>query len=41
MVLAVTMGSRWMTRQMPVPSFKFLVTDAAKESATKGSCVRM
>ena len=35
--LAVWMGSRWLTRQTPVPTFSFLVTAAAAVSVTKGS----
>jgi hypothetical protein len=30
-------GSRWITRQIPVPTRSFVVAAAAMESATKGS----
>ena len=35
--LAVWIGSRWLTRQTPVPTLSFLVTAAAAISATNGS----
>ena len=37
--LAVVIGSRWITRQMPVPSLSRSVTAAAIERATNGSLV--
>ena len=37
--LAVTIGSRWMTRQMPVPMRRRRVAAAAAVKATKGSRV--
>ena len=39
--LAVTMGSRCATRQIPVPRRMREVTDAAAPSATNGSSVRL
>ena len=33
-------GSRWMTSEIPVPSFRFFVTDAAAPRETKGSIMR-
>ncbi len=41
MALAVTIGSRWATRHMPVPSSTVLVAPAAIDSATRGSSVRL
>ena len=35
--LAVTMGSRWVSRAMPVPTLSFVVTVAAVLSARNGS----
>ena len=35
--LAVWMGSRWTTRQMPVPTRSRVVAAAAADSVTKGS----
>jgi hypothetical protein len=39
--LAVTMGSRCATRQIPVPSWMRSVTAAAAVRARNGSCVRL
>jgi hypothetical protein len=38
---AVTIGSRWATRQIPVPTTNWSVTAAAIASATNGSSVRL
>ena len=35
--LAVTIGSRWMIRQMPLPTRRLCVATAAAVSATKRS----
>ena len=41
MALAVTIGSRWASTQMPVPSRIRSVTAAAAASVTSGSSVRL
>ncbi len=38
---AVTIGSRWAARRMPVPSRSVVVADEAAASATSGSSVRL